>query len=84
MQVEILLFASLKDELGGTLALTVPEARPGEATVGALRAAFLETHPSAARLGRRILVAVNELYAADGDVVRPGDTVAFLPPVAGG
>jgi molybdopterin converting factor small subunit len=27
---------------------------------------------------------VNERHAADGDPVRPGDTVAFLPPLAGG
>jgi molybdopterin synthase catalytic subunit len=84
MQVEVLLFASLKDELGGRLTLEVPETRPGEATVGALREAFLADCPSAARLGKRILVAVNERYAADGDPVRSGDAVALLPPVAGG
>ena len=84
MRVEILLFASLRDELGGTRAVEVPESRPGEATVGALREAFLTSCPSAARLGKRILVAVNENFARDADPVRPGDTVAFLPPVAGG
>jgi molybdopterin converting factor subunit 1 len=84
MRVEILLFASLKDELGGTRALEVPEDRPGQTTVGALRAAFLVSCPSAARLGKRILVAVNEQFARDDDPVLPGDTVAFLPPVAGG
>lgn len=84
MKVEILLFASLRDELGATRTLDVPEARPGEATVGSLREAFLAACPSAGRLGKRILVAVNEVYAADGHPVRPGDTVAFLPPVAGG
>ena len=84
MRVEILLFASLRDELGGTRAVEVPESRPGEATVGALREAFLAACPSAARLGKRILVAVNEKFARDADPVRSGDTVAFLPPVAGG
>jgi molybdopterin converting factor subunit 1 len=84
MRVEILLFASLRDELGGTRAVEVPESRPGEVTVGALREAFLASCPSAARLGKRILVAVNEKFARDVDSVRPGDTVAFLPPVAGG
>lgn len=84
MRVEILLFASLRDELGGTRSVEVAESRPGEATVGALREAFLASFPSAGRLGRRILVAVNERFARDGDPVRPGDTVAFLPPVAGG
>ena len=84
MRVEILLFASLKDELGGTFAVEVPESRPGEATVRALREAFLAASPAGARLGKRILVAVNEKFAGDADPVRPGDTVAFLPPVAGG
>lgn len=84
MQVEILLFASLRDELGPTLAVVVPGDGPAGTTVGALRAAFLAAHPSAVRLGRRILVAVNERHASDADPVRPGDTVAFLPPLAGG
>jgi len=84
MRVEILLFASLRDELGGTRVLEVPESCPGETTVGALREAFLLVSPSAARLGKRILVAVNETFARDADPVRSGDTVAFLPPVAGG
>ncbi len=84
MRVEILLFASLRDELGGTSTVDVPESRPGETTVGVLREAFLASCPSATRLGKRILVAVNEKFARDVDAVRPGDTVAFLPPVAGG
>lgn len=84
MQVPILLFASLRDELGPVSTVDVPGSGPEGTTVGALRAAFLASHPSAARIGRRILVAVNERHAADADPVRPGDTVAFLPPLAGG
>lgn len=84
MKVEILLFASLRDELGATRTVDAAEARPGESTVGAVREAFLAACPSAARLGKRLLVAVNEVYARDGDPVRPGDAVAFLPPLAGG
>lgn len=84
MRVEILLFASLRDELGGIRAVEVPESLPGETTVGALREAFMASCPSVARLGNRILVAVNEKFARDVDPVHAGDTVAFLPPVAGG
>ena len=84
MQVEILLFASLKDEHGAAREVDVPESGAGETTVGAVRTAFVAACPSAARLGSRILVAVNERYARDADPVRPGDVVAFLPPVAGG
>ena len=84
MQVEILLFASLRDELGPAVPVDVPRAGLPATTVGDVRAAFLAAYPSATRLGRRILVAVNERHASDGDPVRPGDTVAFLPPLAGG
>lgn len=79
-----MVFASLRDELGGTCTLDVPEGDGGGTTVGALRAALALVSPASARLGRRLLVAVNERYAGDGDAVRPGDVVAFLPPVAGG
>ena len=84
MKVEILLFASLRDEHGSPLAVEASESRPGETTVGAVREAFLSACPSASRLGKRILVAVNEVYARDADPVRAGDAVAFLPPLAGG
>lgn len=84
MRVEVLLFASLRDELGPTCALEVAETAPGETSVGALRRAFLPVSPTAARLKNRVLVAVNERHASDDDPVRPGDTVAFLPPLAGG
>ena len=30
------------------------------------------------------LVAVNQEYAAPGDIIRAGDEVALIPPVAGG
>ncbi len=84
MQVEVLLFASLKDELGPLVTVTVPGSGDEGTTVGAVRSAFLSAHPSAARLGRRMLVALNERHAGEDDPVRPGDVVAFLPPLAGG
>jgi molybdopterin converting factor subunit 1 len=84
MKVEVLLFASLRDELGAHLTLEVPESRPGETTAGAVRESLRAASPSAAGLGKRVLVAVNEAHARDSDPVRPGDTVALLPPLAGG
>lgn len=32
----------------------------------------------------RAMVAVNEEYAEDADIVKTGDVVAFIPPVSGG
>lgn len=84
MKVRILFFASLRDELGESRIVEVAEALPGEATVASLREAVAALSPAVDRLGRRLLVAVNERYATDADLVRPGDSVAFLPPLAGG
>ncbi len=84
MKVRILFFASLREELGESRTVEVAEALPGETTVASLREAVAVLSPAAGRLGRRLLVAVNERYATDADLVRPGDSVAFLPPLAGG
>lgn len=80
MRVDVLLFASLRDEVGPSFAVEVGP----PATVADLRRALEAAHPAFARFGRRAMVAVNEAYATDGDPLRPGDTVALLPPVAGG
>ena len=60
---------------------------PHIATVGALRD-WLATRgePWASELapGRAVRVAVNHDLADSGVAVRPGDEVAFLPPVTGG
>lgn len=84
MQVRILFFASLRDELGDSRTVEAVESVSGETTVAALRVAVSALSPAAARLGGRLLVAVNERYATDAEPVRPGDSVAFLPPLAGG
>lgn len=80
MRVEVLLFASLKDEVGPSFTVEVPE----PASVADLRRALEAAHPAFARFGRRAMVAVNEAWAREGDPVRPEDAVALLPPVAGG
>ncbi len=80
MRVEVLLFASLKDEVGPRFAVELP----GPSTVAHLRRALEAAHPAFARFGSRARFAVNEAWAGEEDPVRPGDTVALLPPVAGG
>jgi MoaE-MoaD fusion protein len=82
MKLEVLLFAALREEVGPTFTIDLGAA--DEVTVGELREALARAHPAFSRLGRRALVAVNEAWAADGDPVRPGNTVACVPPVAGG
>jgi molybdopterin converting factor subunit 1 len=80
VKVDVLLFASLKDELGPRVSVEVPE----PATVNSLRRALEAAHPVIARFGTRAKLAVNEAWARETDPVAPGDTVALLPPVAGG
>ena len=80
MSVTVLLFASYADALGAS-SLDV-ELRDG-ATVADLLA-DLRTRPGASRLPPAPLVAVNEQYADVSRVVRGGDRVAVIPPVAGG
>lgn len=84
MRVGVLLFASLKEELGPRVEVDVPPGADGVVRVAALRGALAAAHPAFARLGRRALVAVGESYAADSDAIGERDEVAILPPVAGG
>lgn len=80
MTITLLLFASYADALGASsLAIELPR----ESTVGDVISALRSRH-GAERLPPTPLVAVNERYASLDSVVREGDEVALIPPVAGG
>jgi molybdopterin converting factor subunit 1 len=80
MTITLLLFASYADALGASsLAIELPR----ESTVGDVISA-LRSRRGAERLPSTPLVAVNERYATVDSVVRDGDEVALIPPVAGG
>jgi molybdopterin converting factor subunit 1 len=80
MTITLLLFASYADALGATsLAIELPR----ESTVGDVISVLRSRH-GAERLPPAPLVAVNERYASLDSVVREGDEVALIPPVAGG
>ena len=78
--VTVLLFAAYADALGRP-SVDVPVA-PGT-TVRELLAA-LQAFPGSDRLPPSPLIAVNQVYARLSDIVRAGDEVAVIPPVAGG
>jgi len=79
MTVTVLLFASYAESLGtGSLTLELPEGSRVEDAVATIR----DRSPSA--LPPRPLIAVNQSYAKVTDVLRGGDEVAIIPPVAGG
>jgi molybdopterin converting factor subunit 1 len=80
VRVDVLLFASLREQLGPQVRVEVDE----PATVASLRRALEAAYPAIARFGDKAKAAVNETWARESDAVKPGDTVALLPPVAGG
>jgi molybdopterin converting factor subunit 1 len=80
MEVRVLLFASYADAFGApNVAVTIPDG----ATVRELLARVQEMAVGHA-LPPAPLIALNQEYAAPGDVIRAGDEVALIPPVAGG
>jgi molybdopterin converting factor subunit 1 len=80
MTVTVLLFASYADALGmQSLSLDVTTNTTVRDVVSHVRAL-----PGAERLPSQPLVAVNEAYAKADRVLRAGDEIAIIPPVAGG
>ncbi len=80
----ILLFGRLKDVFGAPT-LPLPA---GVTTAAALRVRLAELHPDLAALltSKSVRIAVNQTLVADeaGQVVRPGDEIALMPPLSGG
>jgi molybdopterin converting factor subunit 1 len=81
----ILYFAWLRERAGAAREeVWLPE---GVRTVSALvdfLAARSAGHEAAFRNRRTVRVAVNQEFADPSSAVRPGDEVAFFPPVTGG
>ena len=83
MTIKVLYFASLREQVG----------TPGEdldvspATVAGLRTFLMArggAWQSALAHGKALRVAVNQQMAQPTTQVKPGDEVAFFPPVTGG
>jgi molybdopterin synthase catalytic subunit len=81
MKVRLLHFASFREAVGRD-----EESRelPEGGRVEELWAALAREVPLFARFGSMPPAAVNREYVPGGTVLRDGDEVAFLPPVAGG
>lgn len=78
MQVSVVFFARLKREMGvEKLSFETPDG----STVRAVAEAVQQQHGVNLK---GCMVAVNETYAKPEQVLKAGDEVAFLPPVAGG
>lgn len=81
MTIQALFFASYRELLGTSeLSVELPES----VTVAGMVARLRAMGDGLAGLPEVPVVAVNEEYASLGTVLRDGDVVAFIPPVAGG
>ncbi len=81
MDVQIKLFATLKDRAGSS---QVSVELPDEATVSALLDRLAAAQPKLAPALPTCLVAVNQEFAFGSTPIRSGDEVALFPPVSGG
>jgi molybdopterin synthase sulfur carrier subunit len=85
MKLKVLYFAALSERLG-TRGEDI-EVLPTVTTVAGLRALLMErggAWQSALAQGKALRVAVNQEMALPTTPVKPGDEVAFFPPVTGG
>ncbi|HXW76497.1 MAG TPA: MoaD/ThiS family protein [Candidatus Eremiobacteraceae bacterium] len=81
MRVTIRLFAVHRETAGkSTFAADLPDG----ATVADAFARLCDEYPGIRAGARSVAFAVNRAHASEGDRLRDGDEVAFLPPVAGG
>jgi molybdopterin synthase sulfur carrier subunit len=85
MKVKVLFFAGLREQLGTSgEEIEVPAA---VTTVAGLRSHLVArggAWQSALAEGKLLRMAVNQDMAKPGAAIRPGDEVAFFPPVTGG
>jgi molybdopterin synthase catalytic subunit len=82
MEIEIRLFATLKDRAGSERIRVALPTNP--TTVAALLDAVGADYPALAPALRSALVAVNRAYAGQDTLVSAADEVAIFPPVSGG
>ena len=79
--VRMLAFAGARDVLG---AAEVEMPLPAPCSAAELLERICQRWPALAPYRRSLRLAVNGSYASGGELVRGGDEVALIPPVAGG
>jgi sulfur-carrier protein len=85
VKIKVLYFAGLREQVGSRGEdLDVPSEVTTVAGLRALLQARGGAWQGALAPGRAVRIAVNQEMAAATTPVRPGDEVAFFPPVTGG
>ncbi len=80
MQLPILAFGITKDILGNSLVnIEIPEG----SSVQQLKEKLIATYPKMQEL-TSLLIAVNEEYGDETQIIQAGDEIALIPPVSGG
>lgn len=79
--ITVLLFASVADAVGKRR--LEYETQPDD-TVRSVRDRVVADFPALSRFVPNLVYALDEEYANEDDAVRPGGTLAFIPPVSGG
>jgi len=77
--VQLLFFAQIQEKVGQKQL----EVEANGKTVKEIKDVFLAKYDIASLL-EDAMVAINEEYATETDLVQSGDVVAFIPPVSGG
>ena len=80
----ILFFASLRDEVGRDAVSLALDAPVSLADLLEQLAVELSAAAMAALRAENVRVAVNQAFLSGGELIQPGDEVAFMPPVTGG
>ncbi|MGF6947617.1 molybdopterin synthase sulfur carrier subunit [Neobacillus sp. B4I6] len=76
--INVLLFSHLQEQLGTDKIII----NKTELTVAALKEKLEEELDL--NQGQPLMIAINEEYAIDEDLIKEGDIVALIPPVSGG
>ncbi|BCA36453.1 molybdopterin converting factor subunit 1 [Bacillus thuringiensis] len=76
--IEVLLFAHLQEEVSKPALQIDCE----NITVAELKKVLIKKYNVA--ISNEIMVAINEEYANENDIIQTGDVIAIIPPVSGG
>ncbi len=81
MKIPVQFFAAARDAVGTSEAVVE---LPESATVANLRRQLVVDFPKLDSLAKILLVAVNQQYAGDDQILSDSDSIACFPPVSGG